>query len=146
MVRIIVLQGHPDPSGKRLCHALADAYVEGARSAGHEVTLVDAAKLDFPLLRTQEDWLRGADGTPESPKEAQAACVAADHFVLIYPLWLGTMPALLKGFLEQAFRPGIALSYGERFPSRCSRASPRGWSSPWACRRSPTAGSSSPTA
>lgn len=116
MVRIIVLQGHPDPSGKRLCHALADAYVEGARSAGHEVTLVDAAKLDFPLLRTQEDWLRGADGTPESLKEAQAACVAADHFVLIYPLWLGTMPALLKGFLEQAFRPGIALSYGERFP------------------------------
>jgi putative NADPH-quinone reductase len=28
--------------------------------------------------------------------------------VIVYPLWLGTMPALLKGFLEQAFRPGFA--------------------------------------
>jgi len=28
--------------------------------------------------------------------------------VIVYPLWLGTMPALLKGFLEQALRPGFA--------------------------------------
>jgi putative NADPH-quinone reductase len=28
--------------------------------------------------------------------------------VIIYPLWLGAMPALLKGFFEQVFRPGFA--------------------------------------
>jgi putative NADPH-quinone reductase len=31
--------------------------------------------------------------------------------VIIYPLWLGTMPALLKGFLEQVFRPGFAVTF-----------------------------------
>lgn len=43
------------------------------------------------------------------------ACIDADHFLLIYALWLGTMPALLKGFLQQVFRPGVAPSYGEGF-------------------------------
>jgi putative NADPH-quinone reductase len=31
--------------------------------------------------------------------------------VIIYPLWLGSMPALLKGFFEQVFRPGVAFEY-----------------------------------
>ncbi|NNM00831.1 MAG: flavodoxin family protein, partial [Gammaproteobacteria bacterium] len=29
--------------------------------------------------------------------------------VLIYPLWMGTMPALFKAFIEQVFRPGFAM-------------------------------------
>src|SRR5262245_42841392 len=33
---------------------------------------------------------------------------------IIYPLWLGTMPALLKAFFEQTFRPGFAFKTGER--------------------------------
>ncbi len=116
MTKIVVIQGHPDPSGKHLCRALADAYVEGARSAGHQVGYFDTARLDFPLLRTQDDWQQGIAGTPESLKDVQAACVGADHLVLIYPLWMGTMPAVLKGFIEQIFRPGVALSYAEGFP------------------------------
>jgi putative NADPH-quinone reductase len=39
------------------------------------------------------------------------AIVAADHLVLVFPLWLGTMPALVKAFLEQVMRPGVAFSY-----------------------------------
>ncbi len=116
MSKIVVIQGHPDPAGNRLCHALANAYIEGAKSAHHDVELVDVGRLNFPLLRSQAEWQHGADGTPEGVRDAQSACVDADHLVLIYPLWLGTMPALLKAFLEQAFRPGIALSYGDGFP------------------------------
>ena len=116
MKNIVIIQGHPDPSGTRLCHALAEAYAEGARQAGHHVDVVEPAQLDFPLLRTQEEWKSGVDATPEGLWSAQQSCVAADHFVLIYPLWLGTMPAMLKGFLEQVFRPGVALSYGDGFP------------------------------
>jgi putative NADPH-quinone reductase len=116
MANVVVILGHPDSSPDRLCRALADACVEGARGGGHHVDYIDVAKLDFPLLRDVEDWMKGVDGTPESLKSAQAACIAADHLVLIYPLWLGTMPALLKAFLEQVFRPGVALSYADGFP------------------------------
>jgi putative NADPH-quinone reductase len=34
----------------------------------------------------------------------------ADHLVILFPLWLGTMPALMKAFLEQVLRPGFATS------------------------------------
>lgn len=106
--RIAILQGHPDPAGEHLCHALAAAYQEGAEAAGHHVSLIDVAALDFPLLRTQEDWIKGE--TPESLLEAQGQMLDAEHMVIIYPLWLGTLPALLKGFLEQVLRPSLAAS------------------------------------
>ena len=52
-------------------------------------------------------------------QEAQDAIRWADHIVLVFPLWLGTVPALLKGFLEQVFRPGFAfITDGGRFPRK----------------------------
>jgi putative NADPH-quinone reductase len=45
---------------------------------------------------------------PPILQPCQEAIGRADHLVMIYPLWLGTMPALMKAFLEQVFRPGFA--------------------------------------
>jgi putative NADPH-quinone reductase len=104
--RISIIQGHPDASGRRLCHALADAYAGGAEDAGHEVRRVEVAGLEFALLRTQAEFETGT--APSDIEMAQEAIAWAGHLVIVYPLWLGTMPALLKGFLEQAFRPGFA--------------------------------------
>ena len=108
MKRIVIIQGHPDPEGKRFGHALAQAYREGAEAAGHEVRLVEVARLNFPLLRSQEDFDHGSP--PDSIRPAQEAIEWADHLVILYPLWLGTLPALLKGFLEQVLRPGFAFT------------------------------------
>jgi putative NADPH-quinone reductase len=107
--RIAIIQGHPDPDPQRFCRGLADAYAEGALAAGHAVDRIDIATLDFPWLRTQADFEHGA--LPDTLKPAQAAILAADHLVIIFPLWLGTMPALLKAFLEQVMRPGVAFAY-----------------------------------
>jgi putative NADPH-quinone reductase len=52
-------QGHPDPKGNHFGHALANAYTQGAETAGHEVRHIDIAKLNFPILRTKEDWEHG---------------------------------------------------------------------------------------
>src|SRR3989338_8963533 len=109
--RILIIQGHPDASGSQhLCHVLAQAYAQGAIAAGHEVQVVDVAPLDFPLLRSQQEWEEGA--VPPALIASQKAIAWADHLVLFFPLWLGDMPALLKGFLEQVARPGFALSKG----------------------------------
>lgn len=108
---VLVIQGHPDAATPRLCHALADAYAEGARAAGHDVRRLDVAALDFPLLRSQHDWEHGE--LPPGLRQAQEDIRWAQHLVLVFPLWLGDMPALLKGFLEQAMRPGFAFAYGE---------------------------------
>ena len=108
--RILVVNGHPDPAAERLCHALADAYAAGARDAGHAVRRIDVARLDFPILRSQAEFEGGA--VCPDIAAAQEAIGWAGHIVLVYPLWLGTMPALLKAFLEQTFRPGFAFAEG----------------------------------
>lgn len=105
--RILLILGHPDNSEHHLCHALASAYAEGALAAGHEVCRIDVAALDFPLLRGKKDWEQGV--VPASLLPAQEDIAWAEHVVLFFPLWLGDMPALLKGFLEQVARPGFAL-------------------------------------
>jgi len=51
--RITLIQGHPDPAGNHFDHALADAYAAGAARAGHPVRRIEAARLEFPLLRNQ---------------------------------------------------------------------------------------------
>ena len=109
--RIVVIQGHPDSTDRHLCHALADAYAAGARHAGHKVRHLAVAELDFPLLRRAKDW-QGTDVIADI-EEAQKQIAWADHLVILYPLWLGTMPAILKAFLEQLFRPGFAFSREE---------------------------------
>jgi putative NADPH-quinone reductase len=106
MTRILILQGHPDAGAPHLCHALAEAYAAGAREAGHELRQIDVARLDFPLLRSQQDWEHGA--LPEGLRQAQDDIAWAQHLLIVFPLWLGEMPALLKGFLEQVARPGFA--------------------------------------
>jgi len=116
MSRIVIIDGHPDPDHGHFVHALADAYAEGARQY-HEVERVDLAMLDFPLLRSAKDWNEGMP-TPEIV-EAQQAILRASHVAIFYPLWLGDVPALLKGFLEQVARPGFAFKTGESgFPKK----------------------------
>ncbi|MGD9943991.1 MAG: NAD(P)H-dependent oxidoreductase [Burkholderiaceae bacterium] len=110
--RIAVIQGHPDPAPERLCRALADAYAAGAAEAGHTVSRIDVAALELPLLRTQHDFERGA--LPEALRPAHQAIAEAEHLFIVFPLWLGTMPALLKAFFEQLMRPGLAFAYRER--------------------------------
>jgi len=105
--RIAIIQGHPDPGANRFGHALATAYTNGAKEGGHEVTVINVAGLDFPLLRTKEDFENAPP--PDAIRRAQQTIEWAEHLVFIYPLWLGTMPALLKAFLEQVFRPGFAM-------------------------------------
>lgn len=104
--RIVLIQGHPDAVSRHLGHALEDAYAQGAEAAGHEVRRIPVAELDFPLLRSQQAWEEGA--LPASLVQAQADIAWAQHLVLFFPLWLGDMPAVLKGFLEQVARPGFA--------------------------------------
>lgn len=110
--RIVVIDGHPDGGGRRYCHALADAYADGAREGGHTVERIVVGQLDFPLLRRNEDFDGGT--LPATILKAQDQIRAADHLVLVFPLWLGSMPALLKGFIEQVFSHGFALKANEK--------------------------------
>lgn len=63
-------------------------------------------ELDLPCLASRQAW----EGETVSPlvRGCQQDVDWADHLVMIYPLWLGDVPAKLKAFLEQVFRPSFA--------------------------------------
>lgn len=104
--RILILDGHPDPDPARYGHALAASYAQGAAEIGHVIHRTNLCDLDFPLLRSRDDWEEGP--TPAAILALQDQLAWAEHIVILYPLWLGEMPARLKALLEQAFRPAFA--------------------------------------
>jgi putative NADPH-quinone reductase len=105
--RIAIIQGHPDNTRIHFGHALASAYSDAALAAGHEVRQLDVAALGILPLRSKSDWDSGSP--PDAVLEAQRTIEWAEHLVILYPLWLGSMPAMLKAFFEQVFRPGFAV-------------------------------------
>ncbi len=106
MARITVIDGHPSSDRDHFVHALASAYEQGAQ-ARHEVRRIVIAELEFPFVREPCGW---EDEKPEKDiANAQQFIAWADHVVVIYPLWMGDVPALLKAFIEQVARPGFAI-------------------------------------
>ena len=104
--RILIIDGHPDSKGPHFVHELADFYRQGAKEGGHDVKVLRVGALRFPLLKSSKAYLKGK--VPASIVAAQKLIRWSDHVVLLYPLWLGTLPAKLKGFIEQVLRPGFA--------------------------------------
>ncbi|WP_375206412.1 NAD(P)H-dependent oxidoreductase [Hyphococcus sp.] len=107
---ICIIDGHPHRGKGHLCHALAEAYKAGAKDAGHKVTTLTLADMDINFLRDPADFETPASG---DIAKAQKAVSAASHIVVVYPLWLGTMPALVKAFFEQFARGGFAIQESE---------------------------------
>lgn len=103
MARVVIIVGQARTG--TYCEALGDAYCQGAKAAGHEAKLFVTANMTFdPILR--EAYVRVQPREPDL-EAAYQAIVAADHLVFIFPLWLGGMPAILKGFLERVLQPDL---------------------------------------
>lgn len=117
--RILVILGHP--SSHSFCGALAERYVQAARNAGHQVRELRLGALDFdPILREGYQQVQPLE---IDLLKAQADITWAEHLVLIYPIWWGAIPALLKGFFDRVLLPGFAFKYrpGKAFPEKLLR-------------------------
>lgn len=112
--RILILLGHPDGGAERFGAALAAAYGDTAVSAGHQVRRINLADIDVPFLTSQAAF----DSPPEPRFRAiQQDILWAEHFVLVFPLWMGATPAKLKALLEQVFRGSFALAQSPKGPT-----------------------------
>ena len=107
--KILIINGHPDAGNEHYCDAIMQKYSSAALAAGHELEAIRINQLNFELLRSKGDF--ETNPPPPDIKDLQSKVLWADHLVVIYPLWMGDMPALLKGFFEQLFRRDFA---GER--------------------------------
>lgn len=109
MVRILIIHGHPHEDG--ITARLARAYAAGAEAAGAEAQTLWLARLAFdPILH--QGFLAPQALEPDLLR-AQELLAWAGHLVLVFPVWWGGWPALLKGFVDRVFLPGFAFNYRE---------------------------------
>ncbi|GAA3965624.1 NAD(P)H-dependent oxidoreductase [Allohahella marinimesophila] len=114
--RILVVAGHP--SSESFGCALAEAYLVEAEKNGHEVRMIRLDRLYFdPILH---EGYRVVQALEPDLQSAQADMLWAEHLVFVYPVWWGSIPALMKGFLDRTLLPGFAFKYvpGKLFPQQ----------------------------
>lgn len=105
--RVLVVLGHP--SNQSFSAALSSAYVASARTAGHDVQVLELGALDFdPVLR---DGYQHVQPLEPDLQHAQSLIRWAEHLVFVFPIWWGGVPALMKGFFDRVLLPGFAFKY-----------------------------------
>ncbi len=108
-MNILLINGHPDKESYN--HALAAAYKKGALNSGAVVQEINICELVFnPNL--QFGYRKRTEFEPDLVK-AQESIKWADHLVWIYPVWWGSVPAIMKGFLDRVLLPGFAFKKRE---------------------------------
>lgn len=108
-MNVLVINGHP--RNDSFSESLVNAYIEGAKTAGVQLNYLKLAELSFNpnvIVESPRDQHFETDIA-----EAQELIAAADHLVFVYPTWWGTMPAILKGFLDRVLTPGFAFEHIE---------------------------------
>jgi len=107
-MNILVILGHPNP--KSFNHALASIVCETCRDNGHHVLFHDLYAEGFdPLLPKAEIPERGL--VPENIQTHCEELRLSDGIVIVHPNWWGQPPAILKGWVDRVFRPGIAYRF-----------------------------------
>lgn len=109
-MNILIVLGHPDAGSFNA--AIARAAKEELEELGHQVVFHDLCREAFdPILPTEEIPLDG----PVDPLIARHCdeLAQADGLVVVHPNWWGQPPAMLKGWVDRVFRPGVAYRFLE---------------------------------
>jgi NAD(P)H dehydrogenase (quinone) len=108
-MRVMVLHAHP--VGESYNHALYNAVLEALRAKGHEVDPVDLYAENFNPVMSREGRLGYHDipdnVTPEL-KPYVDRLMAAEGLVIVHPVWNYGFPAILKGYFDRVFMPGVS--------------------------------------
>lgn len=116
MKNILIINGHPDKESFNW--ALSESYTKGAIMAGAKVETINLIDLKFdPNLKY---GYRIPYPLEPDLEGAIAKIKDAEHIVWFFPMWWYGTPALLKGFIDRTFLPGVTFKYqkGKVFPNK----------------------------
>jgi NAD(P)H dehydrogenase (quinone) len=106
-VKFLVVYAHPRADS--FCNALKDKVAATLRKNGHDVEVLDLYAEGFRAEMTAEE--RDAyhtEGANLAGIETHVARLkAADALIFIYPTWWYGLPAILKGWFDRVWAPGV---------------------------------------
>lgn len=112
MKQVLIINGHPDKESFN--HALSEAYIKGGNKTDSILTQINITELEFnPNLKY--GYRKRMELEPDLVN-AIDKIKKADHIVWIFPMWWYGYPALMKGFIDRTFLPGIAFKAIEGKP------------------------------
>lgn len=113
--KALVVLAHP---GKQsLSRLFAGFAAEVASSRGFEVEFIDLHGTGFnPVLNETERGLYYGEGGGSSDTQYHARMLSeAELVVLCFPTWWFGLPAILKGWIDRVFAPGVAFDHADNF-------------------------------
>jgi NAD(P)H dehydrogenase (quinone) len=116
MKNILLINGHPDKNSFN--HALAASYKRGALETDAKIEEITITDLNFnPNLKF--GYRKRTELEPDL-QDSLAKIKKADHIVWVFPVWWAGYPAMMKGFIDRAFLPGITFQpvEGKPFPEK----------------------------
>lgn len=106
----LVIYAHPQTDG--YSPTILQEVTRELRGQKEEFEILDLYEMNYdPILHAMEHYTAGNKLSSEQNREIQAKIKAADHLIFIYPNWWGSMPAILKGFIDRVFVKGFAFDY-----------------------------------
>jgi putative NADPH-quinone reductase len=118
MKKVLLINGHPSKTS--YCSALLDAYKTGVAHLNTECKCLIIYELYFDI--NLAEGYKNREGMILEPDIVRSHELInwADHIVMAYPTWWGSMPALTKGFIDRVFLPGFAFKHheGKLFPEK----------------------------
>jgi NAD(P)H dehydrogenase (quinone) len=107
-LRILVLYAHPNPDS--YVAALHAAALDALRSDGHEIDDCDLYAEGFnPVLsRADRGIYHQVPGNRAPVEDHVQRLERAEALVLVYPVWNFGFPAILKGYFDRVFLPGVS--------------------------------------
>jgi putative NADPH-quinone reductase len=107
-MRFLVLYAHPNPES--FSAALHRTVVETLRAGGHEVDDCDlyAERFDPVLSYGERMGYLDVPANRRSVEGYVQRLERAEGLILVYPVWNFGLPAILKGFLDRVFLPGVS--------------------------------------
>ncbi len=98
----VVVACHPAADSFNL--AVARRYCETVERYRHRTILRDLYRLAFNPVLSSEELSPGEGSVPSEDVARELALIdKADVIVLVYPIWLGAPPAMLKGYIDRVF-------------------------------------------
>ena len=107
-MNLLVVLAHPDPASFN--HAIAHAARTTLLENGHTVVFHDLHAEKFDPIITRSELPKHAPLDPVIRKHCDELA-GADGLVIIHPNWWGQPPAILKGWIDRVFRPGVAYEF-----------------------------------
>ena len=107
-MRVHVVYTHPSP--ERFAGPVRQRIVDALRARGHEVDELDLYAVGFDPVLSLEEWTAypwAGTGPGGAGGEADRL-LRADALVLCFPTWWYGMPAILKGWFDRVWTPGVA--------------------------------------